>query len=90
MALRFLCHEMIDGKPLSPSPYCVYDTNLTSCCPLHVASPVSIFVIIGYFGQLVKGNVISLVSRERARHDGFPKTLLFPLIDCHVNVNVEI
>ena len=47
---------------LSPSSYCVCDTNLAGCCPLHVAPQVSIFVIIiGYFGNLVKGIMVSLV-----------------------------
>ena len=47
---------------LSPSSYFVYDTNLAGGCPLHVAPQVSIFVIIiSYFGQLVKGIMVSLV-----------------------------
>ena len=34
--------------------------------------------------------MVFLVSRKRAKHDGFPKPLLFSLIICHVNFNVEI
>ena len=58
---------------LSPNSYCVCDTNLAGGCPLHVALQVSIFVIIiGYFGQLVKGIMVSLVFPRKGKAWWFP------------------
>lgn len=51
--------------------------------------PTSFFFCL-FIGQFVKDIMVSLVFYKRARHDGFRKPFLFPLIDFHVNLNFEI
>ena len=61
------------------------------CCPLHMAHKSFTFFIwlLVYLRLNVKGIMVSLVSRERATHGGFPIAFLFPCLDYHVSLIAE-